>query len=257
MALEDPLNFQPSGTDGWEPGSALSHGSVVTFVVGSIVLRTQIQRALRGSRFIVERSKQGGPLISSGARASRPSLAIVEAGSSPVGLLPLTSAIRQSTPSIRIVLTGDFRHPDWLQDQRPTWADGWVQVGVRPEILIASLDLVMLGGATLPTPLTALLVEQARASKVSSPRHLPRFDAQPFEDLPVRQLSDLETAVLHRLKEGRPNKVIAQRLDLRLAAVNTAIKGILRKVGARNRTQAALWALENLPDDKPGKRLHR
>jgi hypothetical protein len=33
-----------------------------------------------------------------------------------------------------------------------------------------------------------------------------------------------------------------------MVAVNTAIKAILRKVGARNRTQAALWALENLPD---------
>jgi two-component system nitrate/nitrite response regulator NarL len=108
----------------------------------------------------------------------------------------------------------------------------------------------MLGAAALPTPLAALLVEQARTSGRSSVDRHPGFDDQRFVDLSVRRLTALERAVLCCLKKGATNKVIGRRLDLTVSAVNIAMKGILRKVGAKNRTQAALWALENLPDDE-------
>jgi two-component system nitrate/nitrite response regulator NarL len=170
----------------------------------------------------------------------------VEAGEGSGDVASLIGAIRQRTPGTRIVLAGDFGHPNWLR-QPLSRADGLVQSDARPDVLVASLDLVMLGGAALPTPLTALVIEQARASADAGSAAHPGFDDQRFADLRIRRLSALEKAVLCCLKEGAANKVIARHLDLTVSAVNIAIKGILRKVGARNRTQAALWALENLP----------
>jgi two-component system, NarL family, nitrate/nitrite response regulator NarL len=46
--------------------------------------------------------------------------------------------------------------------------------------------------------------------------------------------------------EGETNKVIARKLDTAEATIKVRIKTILRKLGARNRTQAAMWASAHL-----------
>jgi two-component system nitrate/nitrite response regulator NarL len=41
--------------------------------------------------------------------------------------------------------------------------------------------------------------------------------------------------------------MIARKLDVAEATVKVHIKAILRKIGAANRTQAAMWATTHLP----------
>jgi len=229
-----------------DEGLASRPDFVATFVVGGTLLRSQVLRALEESRFRVVGSESDGSALRIKRKGQYPSLAIVEAGDGSGDVAGLILAIRQRSPGTRIVLAGDFGHPNWLH-QSLTRIDGLVQGDARPDVLVASLDLVMLGGAVLPSPLTALVMEQARECASSGSGRRLGFDDQRFADLRIRRLSALEKAVLCCLKEGASNKVIARNLDLSVSAVNIAIKGVLRKVGARNRTQAALWALENLP----------
>ncbi len=47
--------------------------------------------------------------------------------------------------------------------------------------------------------------------------------------------------------EGEPNKIIARKLHVAEATVKVHVKAILRKIGATNRTQAAMWAMDHLP----------
>ena len=47
--------------------------------------------------------------------------------------------------------------------------------------------------------------------------------------------------------EGTPNKLIARKLHVTEATVKVHVKAILRKIGATNRTQAAMWAIDHLP----------
>jgi DNA-binding CsgD family transcriptional regulator len=58
-------------------------------------------------------------------------------------------------------------------------------------------------------------------------------------------LSCRERSIIAHLMEGHSNKVIA--LDLRIAepTVKTHVKNILNKIGATNRTQAAMWGRTN------------
>ena len=44
---------------------------------------------------------------------------------------------------------------------------------------------------------------------------------------------------------GASNKVIAYKLGIMEATVKVHLKSLLRKIGAANRTQAAIWALHN------------
>jgi hypothetical protein len=44
---------------------------------------------------------------------------------------------------------------------------------------------------------------------------------------------------------GDSNKMIARELGITEATVKVHLKGLLRKIGAGNRTQAAIWAMNN------------
>jgi DNA-binding CsgD family transcriptional regulator len=59
------------------------------------------------------------------------------------------------------------------------------------------------------------------------------------------QLSSRERKVLISLAHGRSNKAIARLCQLSEATVKVHLKAILRKTNTRNRTQAAIWAIEH------------
>ncbi|MGG5887530.1 response regulator transcription factor [Falsiroseomonas sp. HC035] len=56
------------------------------------------------------------------------------------------------------------------------------------------------------------------------------------------QLSPREMQVLCHLSGGNSNKLIARQIGISEATVKAHMKAILRKLSARNRTEAAVWA---------------
>lgn len=64
-------------------------------------------------------------------------------------------------------------------------------------------------------------------------------------------LSDREQLVLAKLTEGATNKSIANELGICEATVKVHLRTCFRKIGAKNRTQAALWASERLSPPTP------
>lgn len=57
-----------------------------------------------------------------------------------------------------------------------------------------------------------------------------------------RALSEREHLILAALLEGLSNKAIARRLGSAEGTIKVHIKSLMRKLGVRNRTQAAMWA---------------
>jgi len=60
----------------------------------------------------------------------------------------------------------------------------------------------------------------------------------------AKHLSDREQQVLLCVARGETNKTIARSCSITEATVKAHVKAILRKIALRNRTQAALWAVE-------------
>jgi two-component system, NarL family, nitrate/nitrite response regulator NarL len=54
--------------------------------------------------------------------------------------------------------------------------------------------------------------------------------------------------MLSHLTAGRSNKTIARELGIAEATVKVHLKSVQRKIRVENRTQAAIWALANLPE---------
>jgi two-component system nitrate/nitrite response regulator NarL len=59
-------------------------------------------------------------------------------------------------------------------------------------------------------------------------------------------LSGREEQILKALAQGQSNKVIARACTITEATVKVHVKAILRKIRVANRTQAAIWAVQNV-----------
>jgi two-component system, NarL family, nitrate/nitrite response regulator NarL len=105
-------------------------------------------------------------------------------------------------------------------------------------VLTQSLRLVMLGQQIFPTPVAA--PPQDRASHGSHD-----FGQAAVQAGRSRALSGREGDILSNLLRGHSNKMIARELNISEATVKVHLKALLRKLNARNRTQAAIWAMEN------------
>jgi two-component system nitrate/nitrite response regulator NarL len=110
---------------------------------------------------------------------------------------------------------------------------------------LKSLELIMLGQTLVPAAvLSSPLQEDAALTKPSSggPALLPTDGKPQFVSYP---LSPHEGHILHSLAKGHSNKLIARDLGTAESTVKVHVKNILRKIGAVNRTQAAVWAMNH------------
>jgi two-component system nitrate/nitrite response regulator NarL len=112
---------------------------------------------------------------------------------------------------------------------------------------IAEQSLECGAAGFLPKTLPARSLVNAIRFMATGERYLPiglfqtlqkEADATPFDD----RLSPREQQVLRALCEGKANKEIARDLDLREPTVKLHVKLVCRKLGARNRTHAAMLA---------------
>ena len=86
------------------------------------------------------------------------------------------------------------------------------------------------------------LMPAAMLSGLSGLHHDEVRAAEPAPACSMR-LSPQEGRILRNLVEGHPNKIIARKLGTAETTVKVHMKSILRKIGVKNRTQAAMWAM--------------
>jgi two-component system nitrate/nitrite response regulator NarL len=68
----------------------------------------------------------------------------------------------------------------------------------------------------------------------------------PYDNLPyTKKFTAREMEVLRRLVHGTSNNLIARDLGISYSTVKVHVKNLLRKMRVLNRTQAAVWALNN------------
>ena len=127
-------------------------------------------------------------------------------------------------------------------------ADAYLMKSVSCEVLVKTLDLVMLGEAVFPSAILGLMRNYAPGDDVNGEEPGADEHSEPAEDkLQPKGLSVRETVILRCLMEGDSNKLIARKFDITEATVKVHVKAILRKIRAKNRTQAAIWAANHLP----------
>jgi two-component system nitrate/nitrite response regulator NarL len=152
--------------------------------------------------------------------------------------------IKTRYPEVKIAVVADQFSLEAVKAGLDLGVEGFCLASSPPEVLVKSLELVMLQEVVVPSAMVRAVID-VTSDYSSETSQESATEAKPV-DPRARKLSAREAEILGCLMEGSPNKVIARKLDVTEATVKVHIKAILRKIGAANRTQAAIWATDHL-----------
>jgi two-component system nitrate/nitrite response regulator NarL len=190
---------------------------------------------LRDSSFEVAlRSASMASLGRHALRLGKPVLIIVvlrealSAGSSAAELERLCAEFADS----HVVVVADALSVLELEAAIDAGASGFLPQDISPDALRQSLLLAALGEKIFPADLITALMD---GPELSRPAHASN----------EAELTSRERLILGHLANGYSNKAIAERLDITEGTVKVHIKVVFKKIGARNRTEAAIWALHH------------
>lgn len=226
---------------------------VPTFVIDqSALIREGLKRILAGTRYRVIATCADIHEIQKKAARGEESLIILGLDGAQTDQISRLKDFKVEHESAKLVVLGEHCCTEDLVMAVEAGADGFLSKQTTSEALLKSLDIVFMGETIIPSAFLRMIVDR---SELSEERYLPlpKPDAaEPFLHDPepgpislehIQRLSCKERLILRCLTQGASNKAIARELNMAEATVKVHIKGILRKIRVRNRTQAAVWAL--------------
>jgi two-component system, NarL family, nitrate/nitrite response regulator NarL len=156
------------------------------------------------------------------------------------------SKIRQQYPLAFIVAVADESNHRSLTIALENGANAALFSSVSPTALVSTLQAVINGKLILIDARLWSLGIQARAEERASPPLQYEVPWEGAEEAQAgKQLSAREVAILERIVRGDSNKHVARFFNIAEPTVKAHVKAIFRKIGANNRTQAAIWALNH------------
>jgi DNA-binding NarL/FixJ family response regulator len=131
-------------------------------------------------------------------------------------------AIRAISPKARFVVLTTYEGDEDIHQALKSGAQGYLIKGMPHEDLIEAVRRVHAGEYFVPAPMAEALATR----------------------IPRTQLTPRERDVLSLLVEGKSNKEIGVSLDISEATIKSHVSVILMKLGAADRTQAVVVALQ-------------
>jgi DNA-binding NarL/FixJ family response regulator len=145
--------------------------------------------------------------------------------------LEATRRIVSSASTSRIVVLTTYDADDSVFAALRAGASGFLLKDARPTDLVEAVRVVAAGDALLAPSVTRRLLDRMVAQPVGAPAEL-------------RELTDREQEVLRLVAGALSNAEIAERLSLSETTVKSHVSAVLRKLGLRDRVQAAVLAYE-------------
>jgi two-component system, NarL family, nitrate/nitrite response regulator NarL len=158
-------------------------------------------------------------------------------------------AVRRVASKARIVILASEDEVLRLGHRNIAAVDGVVSLATSAEGMAQSLRLIQMGERMVPTNFMMALMKQGDAAD-NAPATIEPTDSATSSTIVSANTSETspsrrETQILGHLVNGCSNKVIARHLGITEATVKVHLKTILRRIRVSNRTQAAIWALNN------------
>jgi DNA-binding NarL/FixJ family response regulator len=162
-----------------------------------------------------------------------------------------------------IVVVSDSEEADEIVAAIDLGVQGFLPTTIKPELAVQALSFIVSGGSYFPS--SAIRQLQQMAHKPETPprggglridngdsRASERGDGEPSNDKKATdetercgpEMTNRQREVLNHLCLGEQNKAIGRKLGMTEATVKVHVRQIMRKLGATNRTQAALSAVD-------------
>lgn len=150
-----------------------------------------------------------------------------------------TREIRRALPQTRVLVLTTFDDDELVMDALMEGAAGYLTKDLPAEEIAESVRKVCGGGVVMPPPIAAKVV--AELARRNAAVHPPaKADKAALE-----QLTDRERDVLRLLGQGYSNKELGEALFITEGTAKNHVSSVIEKLGLRDRTQAALWAVRH------------
>lgn len=204
------------------------------------------QKLIRQSLEIVLNSREGIQVIDAASdgqqvirsiRTQKPDVILMDIRMPKMDGVQCTKIIKENYPEIKIIILTTFDDDEYVYNALRFGASGYLLKGVSMEELENAVRTVCGGGAMInPDVATKVLKFFSRMAQ-------PEYTI-PVEKQGVEELTRTEWKIIAQVETGATNKEIAETLWLSDGTVRNYLSTILNKLGLRDRTQLAIWAVQ-------------
>jgi len=167
-----------------------------------------------------------GTAVADLVESTRPDVVLMDARLPDISGVEVCRRLAVSHPAVAVLMLTTYTDPDLVQESIQAGARGYVVKDVERFSLKESIRAVFRGQAVLAPQVAGHVIERSRRQSGS------RRSA----------LSESQVAILRLISRGHSNREIAAEVHLSENTVKTHIQEIFRKLGVRNRVEAAILA---------------
>ena len=160
--------------------------------------------------------------------SSRPDVVLLDARLPDVSGVEVCRRLTRTHPRVAVVILTTYTDSELVQECLQAGARGYVVKDVERFSLKESIRAVHRGQAVLAPQVAGEIIERMRSP-------------QPASRLPAA-LSRSQLAIQRLIRRGHTNREIAAEVHLSENTVKTHVQEIFRKLGVRNRVEAAILA---------------
>ncbi|HHD7397378.1 TPA: response regulator [Staphylococcus pseudintermedius] len=156
-----------------------------------------------------------------------PELILVDLVMPEMNGITLIQKLKEQHAGIKILVLTSYVDEEHVMSAMQAGADGYEMKDVDPEALMTSIETVLQGDKVIHKD-----AQQVIDTVITKPHML-------------NKLSKRETEVLKEMAKGKTNKEIAETLFVSEKTIKTHVSHIFSKLEVTDRTQAAIYAMEN------------
>jgi two-component system, NarL family, response regulator LiaR len=192
----------------------------------------------QGLRFLLEQEDDievvgecaDGPSAIAAVRALEPTVVLLDLFMPGPDGISVLAAIKQDRPATEVLMLTSSADDEHLLAAVRAGALAWLPKTAGVDQVVGSVRAAARGESVLEPRIAARLLREVR--EVAARRR------------PLDQLSPREREVLAALARGRSNRQIARALQIGEETVKAHVSSILAKLGLADRTQAAIFGLQ-------------
>ncbi len=167
------------------------------------------------------------------AEQLRPDVLLMDLSMPVMDGLEALALVKERCPHTHVVVLTTFQEPTQVTSALAAGASGYLVKDVEPEVLVAGIRAVVQGGAPLSPSVAAGLLRGGSTMSVGA----------------VVRLTPRERQILSLIVDGQSNAAIGSELGISERTVKAHCGRLFQRLGVSDRTQAAVWAMRNLPQD--------
>jgi DNA-binding NarL/FixJ family response regulator len=153
--------------------------------------------------------------------------------------ISVTRQITHEFPDVAVIMLTMFRQQDQALQAMKSGAKGYLLKSASSQKVVHTIRTVHKGGMIIEPELTGAIVSEFR-----------RLSASASNGQALSALSEKEIEIIRLVASGMSNKEIAEQLAYSEKTVKNYLSTIFQKLGIRDRTQAAIFAMRHglIPD---------